>query len=226
VSELNHEHVLLNACFQRHFECFLEEWNELSKFPNFCEFLLKTFPDVVGVFLVGLLSGQENLVSNHLVKFLWTFIEFSKFRAFNETICHIQVLWIHLKQLISLAVVCSLIISQLYIRIDGNSSGGMNMVNSSLRHGIECFKESTCFHLFLVVVKVVNGSVIILVICNLLSHLLQFKTGFPLVLGEGGLKSITEMHLLFLFKKRISSLHMLFDHIIYRQHWAIFLAII
>lgn len=135
------------------------------------------------VFVVCLLGGQQDLLSKFLIEVLWGIVEFSKFSTLDISIINILVFWIHFEKLISLTVVCSLIISKFDICLNRDCSCGMNMMESTLWHGIKSFKKFAFFHPLLVLVKVVNGGVVRFFIDDFIPHLSQLFRCFPLIIS-------------------------------------------
>ena len=69
-------------------------------------------PDVMGGFIICLLSCQKDLISNLLVERFWTGIELSKIRTFDISIINILMKWIDLEQVFTLTEVSSVIVSK------------------------------------------------------------------------------------------------------------------
>jgi hypothetical protein len=83
------------------------------------------------------LCGEENFICYFLVKIFSACAELSQLRALDVAVFHILVLWVNFKKLISLRIVNSIIVGSFKISFDRYNSSGMDMMETSFRHGVQ-----------------------------------------------------------------------------------------
>ena len=86
----------------------------------------------------------------------------------------------------------------------------MNMMDCTLRHGIQHFEEFRLTHVIFVHEKVVDCVILRVIIRNLGPNLNKLLIGLPLGIRQSSLQVITKMHLIFFLLKFRSLLNVLF----------------